>query len=249
MSAPPASMRPTSKPQFDATSGATSTPSGASQWAHAPSEPSFGQLAPPSASSTACAGMSTRPCGVSMHRSSRPCASRVSATQRCRMCSRTPRPRSRCSQARSSGAAFRSRGKTRPELPTKVSTPRPAAHSRSAAGGNACSRGSTEARRSPKRVTKRSIGSLCVRFSPPLPASRNLRPTDGMASNKSTCTPARASTSAAIRPAGPPPTIAACIGAVTGAPYGTGHEGAPTGGRAGLAGRVPGRKQQHIEPV
>jgi hypothetical protein len=38
---------------------------------------------------------------------------------------RTPAPRRRASQARSSGAAFISAGKTRPELPTKVLTPSP----------------------------------------------------------------------------------------------------------------------------
>src|SRR5450830_705223 len=53
---------------------------------------------------------------------------------------------------------------------------------------------------------KGSCGSECVRFKPPLPASRNLRPTEGMASYRCTATPALASTSAAIRPAGPPPT-------------------------------------------
>src|SRR5450830_277697 len=52
---------------------------------------------------------------------------------------------------------------------------------------------------------KSSSGSECVMFMPPLPASRNLRPTEGMASYRSTCTPCRASTSAAIRPAGPAP--------------------------------------------
>src|SRR3954468_5513997 len=55
----------------------------------------------------------------------------------------------------------------------------------------------------------RSIGSEWVRFKPPRPASRNLRPTDGMASNISTWMPALAMTSAAIRPAGPPPMTAA----------------------------------------
>src|SRR4051812_38401450 len=52
------------------------------------------------------------------------------------------------------------------------------------------------------------MGSECVRFRPPRPASRNLRPTEGMASNRSTAVPACASTSAAIKPAGPPPTTA-----------------------------------------
>src|SRR5450830_1122095 len=53
---------------------------------------------------------------------------------------------------------------------------------------------------------KGSCGSECVRFKPPLPASRNLRPTEGMAAYRCTTTPALASTSAAIRPDGPPPT-------------------------------------------
>ena len=37
-----------------------------------------------------------------------------------------PSPRNRCSHARSKGAAFMSTGNTRPEVPTKVSTPSPA---------------------------------------------------------------------------------------------------------------------------
>src|SRR3989338_3427712 len=45
-------------------------------------------------------------------------------------------------------------------------------------------------------------------FMPPTPASRNLRPTEGMASNSSTRTPASARTSAAISRAGPPPMTA-----------------------------------------
>src|SRR5271156_6972910 len=45
-------------------------------------------------------------------------------------------------------------------------------------------------------------------FMPPLPAIRNLRPTDGIASYTSTRTPPWASASAAISPAGPPPTTA-----------------------------------------
>src|SRR5690554_3008433 len=45
-------------------------------------------------------------------------------------------------------------------------------------------------------------------FMPPTPASRNLRPTEGMASYRSTNSPAWARTSAAIRPAGPPPMMA-----------------------------------------
>jgi hypothetical protein len=45
-------------------------------------------------------------------------------------------------------------------------------------------------------------------FNPLLPAIRNLRPTDGMESYMSTFTPRALITSAAIKPAGPPPIIA-----------------------------------------
>src|SRR5690606_19620873 len=41
-----------------------------------------------------------------------------------------------------------------------------------------------------------------------MPARRNLRPSEGLASKTVTLTPARASRSAAIRPLGPPPTTA-----------------------------------------
>ena len=58
----------------------------------------------------------------------------------------------------------------------------------------------------PKRLRNRARGSEWLRFKPPRPASKNLRPTEGMASNKSTATPAADSSSAAIKPAGPPPT-------------------------------------------
>ena len=129
-------------------------------------------------------------------------------SQRCRMWNCTPAALSRCSQARSSGAAFMSLGKTRPEVPTKVSTPSPCAHSRNCCGPSAASQGSTCARRSPKRDAKGSAASEWVRFRPPRPASRNLRPTDGMASNRCTCAPAADRVSAAIRPAGPPPMTA-----------------------------------------
>lgn len=58
----------------------------------------------------------------------------------------------------------------------------------------------------PKRLRNRARGSEWLRFKPPRPASKNLRPTEGIASNKFTATPAADSTSAAIKPAGPPPT-------------------------------------------
>ncbi len=100
-------------------------------------------------------------------------------------------------------------GKTRPEVPTNVSTPKPCAQARSCSAPKTLSSGSICARRSPKRDTKASKGSEWVRFSPPLPASKNLRPTEGMASNTCTEWPAWASISAAINPAGPPPMMAA----------------------------------------
>ena len=59
--------------------------------------------------------------------------------------------------------------------------------------------------RAPQRLRNAAAGSECVRLSPPLPASRNLRPTEGMASYPCTWRPAAASCWAAIRPAGPPP--------------------------------------------
>ena len=63
----------------------------------------------------------------------------------------------------------------------------------------------------------RSNGSEWVRLSPPRPASSNLRPGDGMASKSATRAPAAAAASAAIRPAGPAPTMVtecSCIGEV-----------------------------------
>ncbi|MNT15652.1 hypothetical protein D3C72_1507170 [compost metagenome] len=45
-------------------------------------------------------------------------------------------------------------------------------------------------------------------FMPPTPARRNFRPTEGIPSYRSTLIPAWLNTSAAIRPAGPPPMMA-----------------------------------------
>jgi len=65
-----------------------------------------------------------------------------------------------------------------------------------------------------RRSTKRASGSLWVRLSPPLPASRNFRPTEPIVSYRSTAAPAAHAASAAIRPAGPPPMIASRGGVV-----------------------------------
>ena len=130
--------------------------------------------------------------------------------QRWRMKNSTGGPflgwRRRVNQARNSGAAFMSVGNTRPELPTNVSIPKRAAQARTWLASNDLNKASICWRRCPYREANRSAGSECVKFRPPLPASKNLRPMLGMASNTCTSTPARDNTSAAINPAGPPPT-------------------------------------------
>ena len=57
-------------------------------------------------------------------------------------------------------------------------------------------------------ATNGSNSALLVMFKPLLPATRNLRPTDGLASKTVTKAPSAAATSAARRPAGPPPMMA-----------------------------------------
>src|SRR5690606_21365151 len=52
-------------------------------------------------------------------------------------------------------------------------------------------------------------------LSPPIPARRNLRATEGFASHTTTAWPLWARTSAAIRPAGPPPTMATKLSTVS----------------------------------
>ena len=99
-------------------------------------------------------------------------------------------------------------GKTRWELPTKVSMPKPCAHARTASGPHTFNQAPTSADCGPKRSMNASSASAWVMFSPPLPASKNLRPTEGMASNTCTDTPAADKTSAAIKPAGPAPITA-----------------------------------------
>ena len=115
-----ACMPATSKPQLDGRSGATATPRSASRGTQAPSEPSRAQLPPPRASTTARQVTWHSPAGVAKRRtwaddgvkSSACCAgcaacaaswSLAQPSQRWRMCSCTPCPRRRCSQARSKG--------------------------------------------------------------------------------------------------------------------------------------------------
>ena len=203
----------TSKPQFAGRSGATSTPRWLSVATQAPSEPRRDQLPPPSASTTASAWRCDGPVGVSKHRPTvplRPDATSLQPLQRWRMwnCTGTPDTgwRRRCNQARNSGAAFMSDGNTRPDVPTNVLMPSVPAQSRRSAAPKCASRCATSARRAAKRVSNKSAGSEWVRFKPPLPASRNLRPTLGIVSNRCTAIPAALKSSAAISPAGPPPT-------------------------------------------
>ena len=178
-------------------------PRAASTGTQAPSDPSRAQLPPPRASTTASASARTWPVGVSKTSDVEapwPVVVSSHPTQRQRMWnvtgtaigSATPaapstRPavapwRSRCIHARSSGAAFMSAGKIRPDVPTKVSTPSPLAQSRTFSAPNVSSHGAIMPCRAPYRLAKMPAGSECVKFRPPLPASKNLRPTDGMAS-------------------------------------------------------------------
>ena len=148
----------------------------------------------------------TAPSGVS--NSSAPSSSQP--VQRCRSANCTPIASSRRSQARSSGDAFIAFGNTRPLEPTKVGWPSSALQSRSASGGNASIAASQMRLRRAIARQESVSASLCVRLSPPRPAIRNLRPSrrhpliDG---DRDAC--AAPATSAAISPAGPPPTIAA----------------------------------------
>ena len=125
--------QPIRTPQLLARKSAIRTPWPRNIGTHAPSEPMRGQDAPPSASKTASGRTASAPEGVSKARS--PCAfSRASNGADKNF---TPRASSRCSQARSSGAAFSAVGKIRPELPMNHVWPRPSHQACKAAGGNA----------------------------------------------------------------------------------------------------------------
>ena len=198
-----ASLQATSKPQLAGRKGMIRTLRAFSHGTQAASEPRRGQLAPPRASRHASARTSKRPAAVS-----NVYPSFSNPIQRWRGMSRTPWCSSRRSQDRSSGEAFMTLGNTRPELPTKVSVPRPWAQLRMSCGGNSSSAGRSRAVALPKRVRNVSYSSEWVMLRPDLPASRNLRPNVGMASKTVTSQPEADKTSAAMRPAGPPPMIA-----------------------------------------
>ena len=195
------SVQSTVKPQLAERRGAIEMPLLARIVVQSPVAPRRGQLAPPRARmvASACTG------GASAN-SRLP--SWFQPSQFCRVCSSTPCPASRRSQARSRGEAFFEAGNTRPELPTKVGSPSSADQARSASGGKAVMAGVSQSRASAYRPRKAANGSLCVRLRPPRPAISSLRPADGIRSYRSTCSPARLSRSAAISPAGPAPMTA-----------------------------------------
>ena len=172
------SLQPMSKPQFAGCNGAIAAPRSRSHDTHAPSDPSCGQLPPPRASSTASAVTVRSPVGV--ENTSAPPASQP--VQRWCTWNTTPLSRSRRTHARSIGAAFMSIGNTRPELPTKVSKPSSRVQARNASASNAASHVATSSRRSRYRAANSGGASECVRFRPPLPAIRNLRPTEPLLS-------------------------------------------------------------------
>ena len=168
-------------PQFAGRSVATATPTPSSNVAHPPSDPTRGQLAPPSARTTASTvtvlvvspdvtRMVGRPVGDDP----------ATPTRRWRGARRTPSASRRPSHARSRGVARNEEGKTRPLEPTNVGSPCDAHHARSCRGPHASSAGSRRARAGPYRPSNSSSGSEWVRFRPPRPASNSLRPTDGM---------------------------------------------------------------------
>ena len=123
----------TVKPQLAGRNGDIATPLAASVSTHAPSEPSRGQLAPPSASTVARASTARWPSAFE----TTDCPSSSQPVQRCRSTSCTPIASSRRSHARSSGDALNACGNTRPLEPTKVGWPNASLHARNASGGNA----------------------------------------------------------------------------------------------------------------
>lgn len=172
--------------------------------AHAPSEPSRAQLAPPSAKMVQAGRRVCCPWAVSNTRapSLRPCQRQLVACV-------TPNVSKRLSHARSRGEAFIALGKTRPVLPVKMGWPRDCAHACTSGGPNSASIGLSHEAAWPYWAMKSVSGSSFVRFRPDLPAIRNLRPMLGLPSITCTRWLALASVSAAISPAGPAPITSA----------------------------------------
>jgi len=193
-------------PQLAGRSGSTAMPRASSNETQEPSEPTRGQLAPPSASTAASAGISIRPSDPVNTR--RPSSDHPS--QRCPVRMSTPSSASRASQARTSGAPRMAAGNTRPLDPANVSAPSPSAQARRSATPNAPSAACTAPVESSTRWRRSSKVSSWVRLSPLRPASKSVRPADRRSSYTVTLAPAAASRSAANSPAGPPPTTTTC---------------------------------------
>ena len=85
---PLADARETSKPQFEGASGAMPAPARVNHSVHAPSEPSCGQLAPPSANTTHIARTSAGPTGVFISSDHPPPSSAAILQHRCRVWNR-----------------------------------------------------------------------------------------------------------------------------------------------------------------
>ena len=177
----------TRKPTFEGRNGASVTPSAARIAAQAPSEPSRAQEPPPSASTVARGGDARA--GLPAWRSGRrrP-ASRASASG---CAARRPAPRAGGSRRAAAARPSSPRGKTRPELPVKTSTPRSVGPAADLGGAEA-----GEDRREPVGAGgvgggEGAAGSSLVRFSPDLPAIRSLRPSVGLRLGQDDAPPGR----------------------------------------------------------
>ena len=199
------SLQPTSKPQLDGCSGARSTPRACSQGHQAPSEPRRGQLAPPSASTVALRRHGQR----ALRRIEAQGAGLVPAQPTVPHVQPHALPAQPVQPGAQQGRGLHVGGEHATRAADEggdAQARRPGPHG---LGAELAQQRRQHRPRAPHNaLTKASKGSPCVRFSPPTPASRNLRPTDGMASKTSTRQPPAASVSAAISPAGPAPMTA-----------------------------------------
>ncbi len=150
----------------------------------APSEPSRAQLAPPSARTVTRGASAPRPSGVS---NTPPPVPAGPAPARAQLAAHARQPRQPRPQQRR--GLHRHRKDPARELPVNTGCPSPSAQAcRPRAGPNVRQhrRQPPAARHRPRRTG--SAGSSLVRFSPDLPAIRNLRPTEGLASATTTAT-------------------------------------------------------------
>ena len=147
----------------------------------APSEPSRDQLAPPSASTSTSARTLPSPCGVSKRSRRGPAPPAPTPSPASDGACGTARPARAAGAARHAATARPSCrcGNTRPELPTKVSMPSPAAQSRNCCGAEAtqqCAELGAPSRRSARRRA-RSPRHASGSVRPCRPAGTCARPT------------------------------------------------------------------------